>query len=758
MKLTYPRAFPLLYNCLSSGAETIAVDNVTLDAALDRPVAADGQRTAVHAPSAAAFFIKVKENRLIQLRAAHIVQQLLLARPGTAIEPTSFALRNAFMKTIGVDEFYLIGIWSAPKEVEKGFLVLAWPISLFAPTLPDPYVTNNNPVRVGARELAAGGRLPVTLAGVVAWPIPPDPELRLLLIPDAASPEAPQGPAGAATGSPLLAALGPAPIPESDPPPSTGVSARVVSQIAVRGDQILQTQQEDAAELAALRSLFHEWTQSRTEQIFLLDVSSNADLFGVGIGVSERDAQKRGGSRLPFFIDGMDLVTYAFNTRIYTLPQIQWEPVRTLQNPDVRPYPFPSPATSATTGDPTLVATESYRLVPITPTQVVDTFVQDYAEPDDPKRMAALFSLPFGMQAFATLENPDDSSRPGAVVEYNRPDFDSPRVTGGLQISVIATSPDSGPAFESPHLPGATVQTRDLIELLTGSIPVDDDGKPLSVLGPVVDTIFNREFKPSGGGPRVPLERMDFSGYGATIFSNWLDPNAQIAATSQTKFDVLIGRTSHEIVQVKSILYPWAVAVVRTITIQRTAGGGVTRHDSGWHAQGPGVYDFSYRDAIGVLRPNPYEIHPGVVGGAFAVTGIRDTGRTYRRPAPDPADDVIMQEVFFDADVLLESVISGAEHGFVPSKGQRGFVQLSPSQKPLTPQQFLDLLTSEGALGGPVDCVLDVGQSGQLMRLVQVNVNGVGDPGGTIFVSVGHGVAGPAERRSVVRRPAQGRG
>jgi len=89
------------------------------------------------------------------------------------------------------------------------------------------------------------------------------------------------------------------------------------------------------------------------------------------------------------------------------------------------------------------------------------------------------------MQALALLENPHDRSQPGVVVEYNRPDFAAEQVSGGLQISVIATSPDSGPAFESPHFRGATIQTRNLIELLSGSIPLDDDGKPLSVLGPL---------------------------------------------------------------------------------------------------------------------------------------------------------------------------------------------------------------------------------------------------------------------------------
>ena len=737
VELTYGPTFVLLYNCLSSGAETIALNGVALAASLDRPVTASGQRPAVRAPAAAVYFMKIKADRFVHVRAIHIIQQLLRVHDAGAIHPAPFALRNAFITTIGVEEFYLSGAWPAPKHIDKGFLALIWPITSVKPTLPDPYVTNYNPTPFGLRQQAAGVSIGVSLAGILQWPDPATAALRFLLLPEAvlsggykaAGASSASGPG--MFGAPLTA--------EPALPAAAGAGIRAFSYVASGQNKIAETRKEDAANLAALESLFHDALQLGPAHIFLLDVSTNADLFGVGIGAPGKERKVPGNRNMQFFVEGMDLTTYAFNTRIYTLPQVQWEPVQTIQNPHVSPYPFPSPVTSPTTGDPALVGSESYRLVPITPTEVVDAFVRDYNDPAEHKRMTALFSLPFGMKAVALLANPDDRSRPGATVEYNRPAFVSPEVKGGLQISVVASSPDSGADVESPGFPGATIQTRNLIDLLTGSIPTDTEGKPLSVLGPVVDTIFNREFKPAGDYSRVPLERMDLSGYGASIFSSWLNPNAQIAATSQTRFDVLIGRTSYEVVQVKSIKYPYGVHVVRTITIQRTSGGGVTRYDSGWQPQGPGVYDFSYYDASHTHVPNPYEIHPGVIGGVYNVTHIRETGRMYRRPAADPSDEVIMEEVFFNADVLTENPVTGADHGFVPSKRQRGFVQLAPSQRPLTPQQFHDLLVTEGALGGPVDCVVDVGRSGQLMRLVQVDVNGVDDAGGKVFVAAGHG-------------------
>ena len=67
----------------------------------------------------------------------------------------------------------------------------------------------------------------------------------------------------------------------------------------------------------------------------------------------------------------------------------------------------------------------------------------------------------------------------------------------------------------------------------------------------------------------VPLIRYDLSGYGASIFSNWFNPDAQFAQTSQAKFDVFVGRTSHEVIQVRSMIYPWGIRVVRTIILFR---------------------------------------------------------------------------------------------------------------------------------------------------------------------------------------------
>ena len=126
----------------------------------------------------------------------------------------------------------------------------------------------------------------------------------------------------------------------------------------------------------------------------------------------------------------------------------------------------------------------------------------------------------------------------------------------------------------------------------------------------------------------VPLEQMEISGYGASIFSNYLDSTATIADVSQVQFDVIVGRTGHEVVQIRSILYPFGVHVVRTITLMRSNNGYVFRSDSGWKAESNGFYDFDYTldlKALGEKQvSNPYEFHKQPVKGVSNVREIRD--------------------------------------------------------------------------------------------------------------------------------------
>ena len=44
----------------------------------------------------------------------------------------------------------------------------------------------------------------------------------------------------------------------------------------------------------------------------------------------------------------------------------------------------------------------------------------------------------------------------------------------------------------------------------------------------------------------------------------------------------------------RSVIYPWGIYVVRTITLFRVGSAYVYRVDSGWRAESNGVYDFNF--------------------------------------------------------------------------------------------------------------------------------------------------------------------
>ena len=117
------------------------------------------------------------------------------------------------------------------------------------------------------------------------------------------------------------------------------------------------------------------------------------------------------------------------------------------------------------------------------------------------------------------------------------------------------------------------------------------------------------------------------------MYSSWANPNA-LSTTSQVRFDVVVGRTAYEVVQVASVLYPWAVRVVRTITLERRKEGAVFRFDSGWVAKSPGLYDYPDPDTANFPLPAEWteiKTHPGVINGAYNVRRIRETGRMVSR-------------------------------------------------------------------------------------------------------------------------------
>jgi hypothetical protein len=116
-------------------------------------------------------------------------------------------------------------------------------------------------------------------------------------------------------------------------------------------------------------------------------------------------------------------------------------------------------------------------------------------------------------------------------------------------------------------------------------------------------------------------------------------------------------------------------------------------------------------------------------------------GKQQKNGATSWDEPVKCGAVYFDADVEIENVKQGHKEGRVVSKKILGYVQLAPAGKPLSPEQFRDLLTLQGGtIGADVDCAIDINKSDQQMRLHRVDVNNsVNAANGLVFVVAARG-------------------
>ena len=685
-------------------SESGTVDGVTfesdLDATLDRPVRIDGSRVPLRSKKALTSLWQLPAGFGL-LIAADVKPQPRFGQT-TPARPSPIALTNALIHVSGPSAFVVTGAWNDPAQLASGGALILFGVRRIIPSLRDPYATNlAAPIGRRSARLEARDNVAAYLIAVTTWPDPARPTLALTLLPASGQ--------GILAVSPSTAAVGPQPAP----------AAFLASGLA------LETQAEDRAAEAGLRSVFEGTAGSTREGLVLVDVSSNIDQFGVGFGVGREPKHTTiavVNTGLPISIAGLDLSAPARNLRVLLLPQFQWEPVINLPNPNVPGF-YPPTLASADDGGPTVLGTASVTLVPFAPETVTKVMLEEFAAGGGGIPIGAKFTLPFGMKAAARLQPFDGNAARWATVVANRPATADARFVGGLQIATEAF-PDKGPQAETPSFPGAAWQTRNGVDPVTGN------HYPLSVLSaslgnPGVEAFFNQEMGPGRPAARVPVTRIDFSGYGGSTFSNWANPNA-VASVSQVRFDVIVARTAYEVIQVASILYPWAVPVVRTITLERRKEATVVRYDSGWVATGPGLYDYPDPDlANGTPPANWTEIktHPGVVKGAWNVRRIRETGRVLSRSFLGQADPVELLEVRFDADFEIEGVVQGqGSTGLVTGRDQVGFVQRSPQFFPLVPEHLAAMMDDEGPFGGQIDCIVDVGGSGQLLTVKRVDV------------------------------------
>jgi hypothetical protein len=731
--VAYTDSFLLVYAAAAAGAELLLA-LADAEARLDRPVDVSGTPFPIRTKNSllvltysdsAQWAFLYDDNILVDSLAPNAVWPV---KPG---ETVSLAIRNALFTISPVNSLLFFAELRDQEMVKAGIVFVGAGLFGILPTLPDPYAANVGwLLRLGRRGLD-NRQAQLLLVASVQWTKAANDD-----DPDAVATSFTFAPLGgqqqaiAAWRQAAQAAAGQA---SAQAPVKATFLAAPVAAPAEQSDEEIWNEIFGIFEL---------------EQFALLDVSTNADQMGVSFAwLQDRAADDRftfyrlfvpkqsepATPTFPLVVRDLDLSAESRYVRAFTVPQISWEPLFNLSKPGTPAPPIePDPPLGwnlyPNDGGPTRLFNDSVDLVPIAPIPVTEFLISDFNNRKD-GFTGALFTLPFGMKAFAEFsrDNPFQANLGPAKVAHNRPAFATSDVEGGLQIRVDAPA---APNF-SATFRGATMQLNNVV-LLNGS----ETGA--GTLGGDVAYIFNHNFLLAPltdfKGPSVPLTRIDFCGYGASLFSPWQYPPAAIAETSQAFFDVFVGRTAHEVVQVRSLIYPWGIHVVRTITIFRASSGYVYRFDSGWQAESDGVYNFRTKNDTS----DPYEFHPGIVGGVHAVRNIReDTGLPPFFGA-DANGDYLLRPVYFDADVGIEGVVSGAVNGRVPSKGMLGYVQLAPSGKVLLPATFVALLDSQfGAIGGPVDCVINVGGSGQVMRASQVDVGHAATT--TVFVSAARG-------------------
>lgn len=830
VELTFPLPELFLYACAAGGIELL-MTFANADFRIDRPVKVDGEPPKVRSLHSLLVLAMAPLGNLIYLFDDNLLQDaaLLGGQDPTAPEPMSLALTNALFKVTQANGCLLFGsVTDDLGKVDDAHLFLTFGLYAYLPTLPDPYAANLGVLR---RQIRGRTYVPGTPAGVG---YPPGAGVTTWLVCRVRwQPVAEEG-SGDDVGvsfhfAPLSNQFAGISLEDGDDGsvssgPATGGSVRAVPKGSLRSDEVdagrrlylnsvigsaiaahnlgaaapagegaepqpMTTRSAAAAAsdkrepLPDYEALWDEETSACRRNLFaLLDVSTRADLFGISfdfggkrtLGITTHVPLGTTGSPFPIQVEGVDVTSQGYNVKAFTVPQISWEPVLNLSQPFVSGDPQLGPNYYPDDGGPLQILNNSEDTVVMAPLPLAGHLIDGFENDPDNFAAYAFMTLPFGLKALAVLQDRytytdkktgATSTRRGTELLLNAEEFEG-EIKGGLQLQL-----NGGEALiqdQSDMFRGSTVQLANVLNLVgqaTGA----------STLGRTVTKIFNNEF--FGDPPMlirgrgVPLTRIDLSGYGASCFSNWLNPKAAFAETSQASFDVFVGRCSHEVIQVRSMIYPWGIQVVRTITLFREGSGYEYRTDSGWRAESNGEFDFSYwvtpdpgQDPL--PKPSPFEVHPGiikglynvqniieteeiaVVKGAMASDGFVDDEGVYQQQATTLGYE--LQPVYFDADVEIESTVigfttkkvGGKTRDVVPSKKIIGYVQVAPRGIPITKETLAHLVTVQlGSIGGAIDCEIDLAVSGQKMRLNRFDFNNSFASNGSdiIFAAAGRG-------------------
>jgi hypothetical protein len=725
------------YMAMANGAEswTIPMD-MTL--ALDKPRTVNNDRVPLACQNTSNnpwstltwFRAPASSGYTLNIQASNILQ---------AENSTAYAMKNLLVKadvpnTIDMSSRYESGALASGAVTMVSFLRYTLPF------LPDPYVSNFELIPDAAIEKSGMGYLAVSYR----WKEEATDELDLSILTQLAIPaKTVERNTGDVADDSALAQIRRADSRYWGPP----------------GDFSFHLQELGSGIIPDLGvgQLVHGPNGFLSGQIFhpptLLDVSSSSSQFGVVFG-TRFELGRSGNTFLrtdpttsfapveEFNISSLMLTSTASNVRVMSLPAVQWETVLDDKPPnEVYNFPYSGPSTQIAIQDGIMPA-PSVRLVPVAPREALDDLVK-WFNSTTPVSIAARSSLPFGMVALANMSNHLDFPRTAGqfnVIDFTLGDEEDPKTklkTPKLQPAHQLWLKPPGwfrplnplPFPNQPGQPLTLVGSEDLsfpgrtivLAMNVGPLvppspppaPPPPPGTRADLLDPAT-TRFNQDMR-----TKIPLLRFDISGYGTTAFSDWkrvLGAGDDEEGIIHVLMNVLTGRTSREVIEIQTVMAPFAVTVTKTIEIKRLNSGIVLRHVGDWQAASTGHYFYKNTNIV---------THPGIIAGVTDVRNITDVGR----PTPLSGVPLNVGQVRFDCNV---EVIDGGAIRSIPGVQLHGCVFLTEEGgadlgDPTGPVWYASTL-QQLDLGGHIDAVVQIGTSGQKKRLTSIAVKPSLDP------------------------------
>jgi hypothetical protein len=437
----------------------------------------------------------------------------------------------------------------------------------------------------------------------------------------------------------------------------------------------------------------------------LLDVSTHADQWGLAVtfaGVSH------------FAFDRLQLNAPSPDTFVFTVPGISWEPVVDA----TAGVPQWLAAFAPSDGTPTTFLVPTSDPAPLVPLLALLLYQQQAAKLGS----LATFTLPFGITAKMA-----DTRQGGTGPSYAIP---SATFTGAGLTTAHALSIRGVPVGGDPltaTLPGTT-------DIGFNGSASSGYGSQVLGLGPTIPMspafFWDSNFGPAGsyhGTHVIPVGRVDLAGYGTSTFSDWHDPLPNDVGVVRALFNVLLGRTAHELVTLQTWIVPWSIRLQRTITFDRDDAGEVIKHDTGWKAVAEGKF----------------ELLPGAVltGPVLDLINVRNIAFSDEVVTVVSGDTRKYTPCTFDADVVFGNGLFIAADGANPAKTAvgttiQGYASEpdpvdNPSGLAPTAPEIIALMQQQKRVVGTVHCIARIGGSADTQFALNVTSFGAAVAAGT---------------------------